>query len=228
MEDKYFEIDGGWGQRLEVYHDYVVIETSSKFDANLVAINYTSTLQSMTPSKGILDREEIKDAFVNGIVNGSGIIRTGLRIGVSAGVDGVKTFLGLSKREFSVEIGKRKVFFSDYDIYDYLLVGNHGVGFIRFRKTEFIDNPANDIIFFFGGLNIFARYGLNKKMKPVCEQIELDFNSIEKKKKIDSENSDLINNIDKFDEIKKYKQLFDSGIITEEEFNLKKKELLRL
>lgn len=32
----------------------------------------------------------------------------------------------------------------------------------------------------------------------------------------------------KFDEIKKYKELFDSGIITEEEFNKKKIELLRL
>lgn len=33
---------------------------------------------------------------------------------------------------------------------------------------------------------------------------------------------------DKFDEIKKYKELLDSGIITEEEFNKKKTELLGL
>lgn len=36
------------------------------------------------------------------------------------------------------------------------------------------------------------------------------------------------NNVDVFDEIRKYKQLLDEGIITEEEFNSKKKELLKL
>jgi hypothetical protein len=33
---------------------------------------------------------------------------------------------------------------------------------------------------------------------------------------------------DKFEDIKKYKELLDSGIITEEEFNKKKTELLEL
>lgn len=32
--------------------------------------------------------------------------------------------------------------------------------------------------------------------------------------------------MDKFEEIKKYKELFDSGVITQEEFEKKKKELL--
>lgn len=37
-----------------------------------------------------------------------------------------------------------------------------------------------------------------------------------------------VNDFSNFDEIKKFKELLDSGIITEDEFNIKKKELLNL
>ena len=45
---------------------------------------------------------------------------------------------------------------------------------------------------------------------------------------VDSETAKGINEpqIDKFDEIRKYKELLDDGIITQEEFETKKKELL--
>lgn len=36
------------------------------------------------------------------------------------------------------------------------------------------------------------------------------------------------NKADEFDDIRKFKQLYDEGIITEEEFNVKKRELLGL
>ena len=41
-------------------------------------------------------------------------------------------------------------------------------------------------------------------------------------------NSETSATFDKYDEIRKYKELLDEGIITEEDFNLKKKELLGL
>ena len=42
------------------------------------------------------------------------------------------------------------------------------------------------------------------------------------------EEATLHNKSDAFDEIRKYKQLLDEGIITQEEFDVKKKELLNL
>ena len=46
----------------------------------------------------------------------------------------------------------------------------------------------------------------------------------EEKRKVSQE----MNDDSRFDEIRKYKQLLDEGIITEEEFQAKKKELLNL
>jgi hypothetical protein len=43
-----------------------------------------------------------------------------------------------------------------------------------------------------------------------------------------SANQTVVNTSDRFDEIKKYKELFDNGIISNEEFEIKKKELLNL
>lgn len=44
--------------------------------------------------------------------------------------------------------------------------------------------------------------------------------------KEESENNESESKIDKFEEIKKYKELLDLGIITQSEFDKKKKELL--
>lgn len=43
-----------------------------------------------------------------------------------------------------------------------------------------------------------------------------------------SANQTVVNTSDRFDEIKKYKELLDNGIISNEEFEIKKKELLNL
>ena len=40
-----------------------------------------------------------------------------------------------------------------------------------------------------------------------------------------SANQTVVNTSDRFDEIKKYKELLDNGIISNEEFEIKKKEL---
>lgn len=55
-----------------------------------------------------------------------------------------------------------------------------------------------------------------RKYNPVPEPIEIPFNIPTPKKE------------DKFTEIEKYKELLDKGIITQEEFDKKKKELLGL
>ena len=48
------------------------------------------------------------------------------------------------------------------------------------------------------------------------------------KPKEESSNNQTKSDTDKFEEIRKYKQLLDENIISEEEFEAKKKELLKL
>jgi len=49
---------------------------------------------------------------------------------------------------------------------------------------------------------------------------------IEENDKFELESDKNVSQLDKFDEIKKYKELLDIGIITQEEFENKKKNLL--
>ena len=48
------------------------------------------------------------------------------------------------------------------------------------------------------------------------------------KNKPTAENTTVVQNSDEADKLKKYKDLLDSGVITQEEFDAKKKQLLGL
>lgn len=52
--------------------------------------------------------------------------------------------------------------------------------------------------------------------------------ALTKPQKVYDSNKQVESNNDKFDEVKKYKDLMDSGIITEEEFDKKRAEILGL
>lgn len=68
-----------------------------------------------------------------------------------------------------------------------------------------------------------AKKELNIQMVEVAEYCKKQIEEYKTKK-----NSVAINEVSAADEIKKFKELLDSGIITDEEFNAKKKELLGL
>ena len=65
----------------------------------------------------------------------------------------------------------------------------------------------------------------NKNIDDVMKQIKLAM-SLQSNSTGTTETK--VNDFSNFDEIKKFKELLDSGIITEDEFNIKKKELLNL
>ncbi len=79
----------------------------------------------------------------------------------------------------------------------------------------------------FGGLrNTFARAGLSEK--EIIRRIGSTANYLSEAKKNTSNRRRVTSNISDADELKKYAGLRDQGIITEEEFQAKKRQLLDL
>lgn len=69
----------------------------------------------------------------------------------------------------------------------------------------------------------------NKEAKNICEKVhEVLLSLKEQKDKVNTVNTAMPNAFSGADEIMKYKNLLDAGIITEEEFNKKKQQILEL
>ena len=69
----------------------------------------------------------------------------------------------------------------------------------------------------------------NKEAKNICEKVhEVLLSLKEQKDKVNTANTAMPNAFSGADEIMKYKNLLDAGIITEEEFNKKKQQILEL
>lgn len=97
-----------------------------------------------------------------------------------------------------------------------------------------VDLPLDSIsaisMSFMKGIAIGTSSGkVNFKMIKNNEDIHKDVSNLLLKRQHNNKtNNDIHNNISNADEIKKFKDLLDSGAITQEEFDKKKKELLNL
>ena len=98
-----------------------------------------------------------------------------------------------------------------------------------------VKNPVDEIIIMFVFVLIIG--GVVAIMVWACKQEKENYDStnsnssdgeveIDVETSVDSEKDKISVQYDKFEEIKKYKELLDLGIITQEEFEEKKKELL--
>ena len=93
--------------------------------------------------------------------------------------------------------------------------------------TKNIDDP----VIYLNLINTeFKKDGLiyktaSKSVQNILSKFQIIVNQLEKEKGVSVENN---SNISAADEIKKFKELLDSGVISQEEFDVKKKQLLGL
>ena len=128
----------------------------------------------------------------------------------------------------NISSGDKKIYYAEYDIVTfYGPISEEEYGFIRFQNSHLADESNMDVIFCF----------VNTKSK--VNQANEIYNYIQSQ--IASINESKLNNVMEQpqmtekneaiqvpDQILKYKELFDVGAITEEEFTAKKKQLLGL
>ncbi len=119
--------------------------------------------------------------------------------------------------------GEKTIYFSDCIGIQFKKAGLM-IGYLQFETASSGVNSG-------GGGNFYAENSFNwettkipnKKMVEVAEYCKKQIEEYKTKK-----DNVVINEVSVADEIKKFKELLDLGVITEEEFNVKKKELLGL
>ncbi|MBO5927967.1 MAG: SHOCT domain-containing protein [Clostridia bacterium] len=134
-------------------------------------------------------------------------------------ITGKKSFLGfLGGRAFD---GSKEFYYADMTSVQYKKAGAFINGFIQFEYPGSHSGQNN-----FNSENTF----IIMKGKTDIEQCEKAYQYIKERISFykNQKNSPIISAISPAEELKKFKELLDSGIITQDEFNAKKKELLGL
>ena len=116
--------------------------------------------------------------------------------------------------------GEKTIYFNDCVGIQFKKAGLM-IGYLQFETAS---SKGNENLFGENSFNWDAMLNIsNQKMIEVAEYCKKQIEEYKNRK-----NNVVVNEVSAADEIKKFKALLDDGIITKEEFNAKKKELLGL
>lgn len=230
-------INGGQGQVLKVYQDYCIIDTMSKFNVESMAAEYAKISRALCPTDkadSFLGRPGTKDAIISGLLKGN-ILKTGIRLATTAAVDAIiqEEF---EKKHFPVVFGEKIVYYKDYATVELLDPGVSCTGILKFRSIPSQSSNIHDVFFFFGGSSTYDYEKAQRKIRPIHKTLidllydknkDTDSN-INQNQNPKSNNNNTTNKIDPYEEVRKLKALLDEGILTQEEFDKKKAEILGL
>ena len=134
-------------------------------------------------------------------------------------ITGKKSFLGfMGGRAFD---GSKEFYYADMTSVQYKQASNFINGFIQFEYPGSHSGQNN-----FNSENTFVIM----KGKTDIEQCETAYQYIKERIAFykNQKNAPIVSALSPAEELKKFKDLLDSGVITQDEFNAKKKELLGL
>lgn len=97
------------------------------------------------------------------------------------------------------------------------------IGYLQLETATGLMNNRSDNFFNENSFTFDESVVTNEKMKEIANYIRERISEAKSKN-----NSTVIAQVSSADELKKYKELLDSGVITQEEFDAKKKQLLGL
>lgn len=121
--------------------------------------------------------------------------------------------------------GEKEFYYSDVTSIQFKNLGMT-TGFLQFEYagSHSVNNFVNENSFTFSATIGTAKYKrLKEEMPPVYEYVQKRIREVKEEK-----NKQATIEISSVDEIRKYKELLDDGIISNEEFEAKKKQLLGL
>lgn len=245
-------INGKVGQTLKIFGDYCIIDTKNEEKkSELASLFYYFTdddEDDEEDDRTIFEKE--KDSIVKGLLTGK-IVQTGIGLAASAVIDTQEKEKAderrsrerRKKREKLIVVGEDKINLKDFGHVDTYLIPDTSKGYIRFIPKGVTANEYYACTYFFFNVsNPFERKKIKAHMDSIRDILNEKILSIEKEqekaaiearmsqKMSAKSNMKVDRNSDKdaFEEIRKYKGLLDEGIITEDEFNKVKRELLGL
>ena len=214
-------IDGDEEQILRVYDTHCILITNEDFDINEASKRYGAARKNSQPGENLISSNTVVKAarsFMTG-----GIVKAGITLATDAVASTVINRIPI-KEEFTVHQGSYRIEYRDIGHVEYKNVSDEedAVGYIRFQNA-YSQDRSDDIVFLFSSKE--------KKAKEACRFIS---DKIREAHTIPTQLKEVPVSVrqapmvDPIEQTKKFKELLDMGILTQEEFNAKKKELLNL
>lgn len=220
----------GEDQMLKAFEDHIELITYDSFDVEEMELIYSSIIRKSNSKTPDLVSEGINAAqtVVSGVLRGRGLTGSVIKAGVgfiasSSVADAAVDKISKVKTPFDYKIGKMELSYSDIDAIEYVALQqinkDDQMGCIRITNSR---HSNNYIVFFFdqySASNSQKVYSIIKGKRN--DKIRTQDASVQSKSQVNSQIGFSV-----ADEILKFKQLLDMEVITEEEFESKKKELL--
>lgn len=242
-------INGKAGQVLKVFSDHCIVYTKSesKKEALIAAFSdfdgYDDSVEE--EDDGYFSSDD-KRSLVKGLMSGR-IVQAGIGAAISATINKQEQEKNAAKRALEKEkqnqtrenklariisVGERRINLhriSNVEIYS---KSGTSTGYLRFVPEGISpENMYNCEYFFFNNSILFESKKIKQRIESARNIICNNISNLNKKAQVSPSTLTISapqKNSDAFEDIRKYKQLLDEGIISEEEFLAKKKELLGL
>ncbi len=214
-------IDGGVEQKLKVYKNHCVLITSEWFDTEEMTKRYDRA-QKHFKTADSMQVLGTAASLVSQMLPGGGLVKKGVQMAGSALTSAAKNMPApTEKKPLNVIKGKYRIDYGVFTTAEFQKCGDgeDAVGFIRFYKRN--GNVNDTRVFLFE----YNETKAEKGYKTICEGMD-EFARRREMGQQGQQTPQAIYQASIADEILKFKQLLDAGIITQEEFDYKKKELL--
>lgn len=231
-------IDGEAGQTLKIFADYCMVETKNDAKRTELIDDFCNFLQDNVDigadnNESLLSIDNGK-TLVKGLLSGR-IVQTGLGVAAATFFDSKEKEDMAEKRaqtrrkrvEQLIFLGEHKINLHHISNVDICSTSNATNGYLRFVPVGVSQQDYYSCAyFFFNNSKLFGAKKFKQSISSICDMLNDKIINLGRPAS-DTPASPKING-DVFDEIRKFKELFDEGIITEKEFNMKKKRLLGL
>lgn len=238
-------INGKAGQTLKVFESYCIITTKNDTKkTELENMFYQFDDDDDDDDDEILSSND-KRNLVKGLMSGK-LVQAGIGAAVSATLNQQEKEKVAEKKsrerhkniEKLITVGERRVNLRNVSGVETFSRVNTANGYLRFINKGARRNSLYDCEYFFFNNSIpFESKKIKQKIDSIknilSERIsvierEAEAIAVQKQQRVADTPTAPQNKVDAFEEIRKFKQLLDEGIISEDEFNIKKKQLLGL
>lgn len=215
-------IRGVRGQTLKVFETHCMLITDKHFDVDSSVEAFNSARKK--------NRKRIQSTAHNNVRS----ITKELLVGnvfnaVSKTADTIATttanIVTGQKERFKIIKGTCSINYLEYDVIEFCDAYEDEVGFIRFHNTRNGDTINEDLVFLFN-TNRWVREAYQDIIRCSSDPRLYSVNASTRSNSQKQVETVRVNSVSNADEILKYKNLLDIGAITQDEYEIKKKELL--
>lgn len=229
-------IDGKIGQKLKLFGDYIIINTKD-------ADTKEELIDSIEDIDDTEDEDDDEDVFsvedklmmAKSLMKG-GILTTGIKVAASSGLKQSAKEQKISNKrkttrkqmEKSIKVGDKKIYYKDIRNVEIICKKSESIGYMILETNIKNESSGNKKEYFLYNNGSFQNSNIKNRVQGAKSTIEFKINQeLEKntKNEVQHENTPQEENI--FKKIKEAKEMYDAGIIDENEFKEIKSKLIK-